>query len=67
MTREETITHWMTIVNAVFKADGAVSGEWYPKLRAAKGTDRAEETAEAYVRAVATEIVDHGDIAFGEE
>ena len=67
MTREGQVEHWMPIVQAVFKAENNICEEWYPKLRAAKGTDKVEETCEAFVRAVAEEIVEHGDMEFGEE
>lgn len=67
MTREEAINHWMPIVSAVFTAEHNISDEWNPRLQAAKGAPDVEETCRAYVRAVATEIVDHGNIEFGEE
>jgi len=67
MTKEEAIGHWMPIVSAVFTAEHNIVGEWDAKLKAAKGSPQVEETCRAYVRAVAAEIVDHGDIEFDEE
>lgn len=57
--KEKMIKRWMLIASAVFTAEDAISAEWTPKLRAAKGKSEDErlKTAEEYLRAIATEIV----------
>jgi hypothetical protein len=61
MTREEMIEHWASIASAVFKAEDAIKDEWQPKLQAAKNASSVtkEQVADAYLRAIATEIVDN--------
>lgn len=61
MTRDEMIEHWANIASAVFKAEDAIKEEWLPKLQAAKNTSDVEkqQVADAYLRAIATEILDN--------
>ena len=61
MTREEMIEHWANIASAVFKAEDAIKDEWLPKLQATKNASKVtkEQIADAYLRAIATEIVDN--------
>lgn len=70
LTKEEQIEHWMDIVAAVFKAEDAISKDWFPKLRAAKKdmpSDERRQLAEDYLRAIATEILENGGMAFEDE
>ena len=61
MTREEMIEHWADIAAAVFKAEHNISDKWQPILQAARGkTDlEVQQTVDAYLRAIATEILDN--------
>lgn len=61
MTKEEMIEHWASIAAAVFKADDAIKEEWLPKLQAAKNASDIvkQQMADAYLRAIATEILDN--------
>jgi hypothetical protein len=61
MNKEERIEHWMLLANTVFVAEQNISKEWTPKLKAAKGKtdDEVQQIAEAYLRAIATEILEH--------
>lgn len=61
MTKEEMIEHWADIASAVFKAEHNIIAEWTPKLQAARGkTDlEVQQTVDAYLRAIATEILDN--------
>ena len=61
MTNEEMIEHWMLLAKTVFVAEQNISKEWTPKLLAAKGkTDiEVQQIADAYLRAIATEIIEH--------
>jgi hypothetical protein len=69
MKKEEMIIHWMDIAAAVFRAEEAIRETWMPILREAaekKGIE-AQHTCDAYLRAVATEIVENINIKFDEE
>jgi hypothetical protein len=61
MTKEEMIEHWADIASAVFKAEDAIKDEWLPKLQASKNASAIvkEQMADAYLRAIATEIIEH--------
>ena len=61
MTKEEMIQHWADIASAVFKAEHNISDKWQPILQAARGkTDlEVQQTVDAYLRAIATEILDN--------
>lgn len=61
MTRNEMIEHWANIAAAVFKAEHNISDKWQPILKAARGkTDlEVQQTVDAYLRAIATEILDN--------
>lgn len=69
MKKEELIVHWMDIAAAVFRAEEAISETWIPILREAaeKNGIEAQQTCDAYIRAVATEIVENANIKFDEE
>ena len=55
------IIHWMDIAAAVFKAEDAIKDEWTPELQATKNASKItkEQIADAYLRAIATEILDN--------
>lgn len=61
MTKEDMIIHWMDIAAAVFKAEDAIKDEWQTKLQATKNASKItkEQIADAYLRAIATEILDN--------
>jgi hypothetical protein len=61
MTKEEMIEHWANIAAAVFKAEDAIKDEWLPKLQATKNASKItkEQIADAYLRSIATEILDN--------
>lgn len=63
------IEHWMDIAAAVFRAEDEISKEWFPKLRKAKDLpgDERRQLAEDYLRAIATEIVEHAGLKFEED
>lgn len=58
---ERMIDHWELIVRAVITAEDAISEEWIPKLKAAKGgkNGEIEKVADEYCRAIAKEILSH--------
>ena len=55
------IEHWVDIATAVFKAEDAIKDEWLPKLQATKNASAIVkgQMADAYFRAIATEIIEH--------
>lgn len=61
MTKEEMIEHWMLLAKTVFVAEDNISSEWKPKLEASKNASKIvkEQMADAYLRAIATEIIEH--------
>lgn len=61
MTKEEMIQHWADIAAAVFKAEDAIKDEWLPKLQATKNASKItkEQIEDAYLRAIATEILNN--------
>lgn len=68
MTKEDMIIHWMDIAAAVFKAEDAIKDEWFPKLQASKNSSKIvkEQIANAYLRAIATEIIEHSNLEMEE-
>ena len=64
MTKEDMIIHWMDIAAAVFKAEDSIKDEWLPKLQATKNASKItkEQIADAYLRAIATEILEHTNL-----
>ena len=65
MTEQETnelIEHWMLLAKTVFVAEDNISEEWKPKLEASKNASAIvkEQIATAYLRAIATEIIEKG-------
>lgn len=52
----------MLLAKTVFAAEDNISDEWKPKLEAAKNASKIvkEQIANAYLRAIATEIIEKG-------
>lgn len=69
MTKEQQIVHWVPVVDIVLTAENNIPGEEKQVLIAAKGTGHSLEqrAIERYIRAVATEIVEHGGMAFDDD
>lgn len=65
MTREQQIAHWVPVVDIVLTAENNIPDEEKQALVAARGTGESMEqrAIERYIRAVATEIVEHGGMA----
>ena len=61
-TRQDLIDHWMLLAKTIFAAEDNISDEWKPKLEASKNASKIvkEQMATAYLRAIATEIVEKG-------
>ena len=66
MTREQQIARWAAVVDIVLTAENNISEEEKQAITAAKGTGESMEqrAIERYIRAVATEIVEHCGMAF---
>jgi len=66
MTKEQQITRWAAVVDIVLTAENNIPDEEKQALVAAKGTGESMErrSIERYIRTVATEIVEHGGLAF---
>ena len=60
MSKEECIEHLCDVINAVFKAEDAISKEWQPKLNDAINYATKEERdriAQEFVHAIAEEMI----------
>ena len=66
MTREQQIARWAAVVDIVLTAENNIPDEEKLALVAAKGAGENMErrAIERYIRAVATEIVEHDGMAF---
>lgn len=66
MTKEQQITHWAAVVDIVLTAENNIPDEEKQALVAARGTGESMEqrAIERYIRAVATEIVEHCGMVF---
>lgn len=60
--KQQLVEHWMLLAQTVFAAEDNISDEWKPKLEASKNASHIvkEQIANAYLRAIATEIVEKG-------
>jgi hypothetical protein len=60
--RQQLIEHLMFLTQTVFTAEDNISDEWKPKLEASKNASKIvkEQVATAYLRAIATEIIEKG-------
>lgn len=61
MTKEQQIARWTAVVDIVLTAENNIPDEEKQALIAARGTGESMEqrAIERYIRAVATEIVEH--------
>jgi len=59
MTREEAIERLTDIASTVFWAEQRIAKEWHERLKAAPNLSKEEQhqLAQAYCRAIATEVV----------
>lgn len=66
MTKEQQIARWVAVVDIVLTAENNIPDEEKQALVAARGTGESMEqrAIERYIRAVATEIVEQGGMAF---
>lgn len=66
MTKEQQIARWAAVVDIVLTAENNIPDEERQALVAAKGTGESLEqrAIKRYIRAVATEIVEQGGMAF---
>ena len=64
--RKELIERWKTIASAVFKAEDEIKAEWFPRLEQATKKNAAE-VADAYLEAIAMEIIDNSQTKFEDE
>lgn len=64
--RAELINRWKTIVSAVFKAENNIINDWRPRLEQVT-KENASEVADAYLTAIATEIIDNSNMKFEDE
>lgn len=66
MTKEQQIARWAAVVGIVLTAENNIPEEEKQALIVAKGAGHSLEqrAIERYIRAVATEIVEHGGMAF---
>lgn len=64
--RKELIERWKTIANAVFWAENNIIADWRPRLEHAK-KDNASEVADAYLEAIAKEIIDNCQLKFEDD
>lgn len=66
MKREVLIKRWKTIASVVFKAEDEIKAKWFPRLKQAK-KENAAEVADAYLEAIAKEIIDNCQMKFEDE
>ena len=66
MTKDQQIAHWVPVVDIVLTAENNITDKERQALIAARGTGESMErrAIERYIRAVATEIVEHGGMSF---
>ena len=64
--RKELIERWKTIASAIFKAEDEIKAEWFPRLKQAT-KENAAEVADAYLEAIATEIINNSNMKFEDE
>ena len=66
MERETLINRWKQIASAVFWAENNIIANWRPRLENAK-KENVSEVADAYLEAIATEIIDNCQMKFEDE
>lgn len=66
MEQETLIKRWKLIASAVFKAENNIINDWRPRLEQAR-KENASEVADAYLEAIAKEIIDNAQMKFEDE
>lgn len=66
MKREILIKRLQQIVSAVFWAENKIIAEWRPRLEQATEENK-KEVADAYIEAIAKEIIDNAQMKFEDE
>lgn len=66
MEREILIKRWKMIASAVFKAENEIIDQWRDRLLQAK-KENASEVADAYLTAIAKEIINNSETKFEDE
>lgn len=64
--RKELISRWKQIASAVFWAENNIIANWRPRLEQAR-EDNASEVADAYLEAIAKEIIDNAQLKFEDD
>ena len=64
--RKELISCWKLIASAVFWAENNIIADWRPRLESAT-KENSKEVADAYLEAIATEIIDNSNMKFEDE
>ena len=64
--RKELIERWKTIASAVFWAENTIIADWRPRLEQAT-KENSKEVADAYLEAIAKEIIDNDQVKFEDE
>ena len=64
--RKELISRWKLIASAVFWAENNIIADWRPRLESAI-KENSKEMADAYLEAIATEIIDNSNLKFEDE
>lgn len=63
---EILIKMWEQIASAIFWAENRIIADWRPRLEQAK-KENASEVADAYLEAIAKEIIDNSQMKFEDE
>lgn len=66
MERETLIKRWKQIASTVFWAENRIIADWRPRLEQAR-KENASEVADAYLEAIAKEIIDNSQMKFEDE
>lgn len=64
--RKELISRWKLIASAVFWAENNIITDWRPRLEQAN-KENASDVADAYLEAIAKEIIDNAQLKFEDE
>lgn len=64
--RKELIERWKQIASAVFWAENNIIADWRPRLESAT-KENSKEVADAYLEAIAKEIIDNSNMKFEDE
>lgn len=66
MEMEILIKRWKLIASAVFWAENRIIADWRPRLEKAR-KENSKEVADAYLEAIAKEIIDNCQMKFEDE